>query len=92
MVGVGLNSKGEGLRLTNPILPIWGMHGVTKSTSRNWLFSVLMLSSCIWGVSDSISGDVIGSLVYGWSWIHCIPELLHQGVLSLSAVPSLDCP
>ena len=30
--------------------------------------------------------------VHGWSWIHCIPELLCQGILSLAAMPSLDCP
>ena len=36
VVGVGLNSKGEGLRLTDSILLIRGMHGVTESTSRNW--------------------------------------------------------
>ena len=66
-VGVGLNSKGEGLWLTDSILLIRGMHGVTESTSLNWLFGVscmlLMLSSCVWGGSDSISGDVIGSSV-----------------------------
>ena len=49
------------------ILLIRGMHRVIKSTSLNWLFGVscmlLMLSSCIWGGSDSMSGDVIGSLV-----------------------------
>ena len=52
-VGVGLNSKGEGLGLTDSMLLIRGMHGVTESTSQNWLFSVscmlLMLSSCVWG-------------------------------------------
>ena len=66
-VGVGLNSKGEGLWLTDSILLIRGMHGVTESASLNWLFGVscmlLMLSSCVWGGSDSISGDVIGSSV-----------------------------
>ena len=66
-VGVELNSKGEGLWLTDSILLMRGMHGVTESTSLNWLFGVscmlLMLSSCIWGGSDSISGDVIGSSV-----------------------------
>ena len=39
--------------------------GVTERTSLNWLFGVswmlLMLSSCVWGFSDSISGEVIGS-------------------------------
>ena len=30
--------------------------------------------------------------IHGWSWIHCIPELLCQGFLSLTAVPSLDYP
>ena len=44
------------------------------------------------GGSDSISGDVIGSSIYGWSWIHCIPELLCQGVLSLATTTPLDCP
>ena len=49
-VGVGLNSKREGLGLTDSIR---GIHGVTESTSLNWLFGVscmlLMLSSCVWG-------------------------------------------
>ena len=66
-VGVGLNCKGEELWLTDSILLIQGMHGVTESTSLNWLFGVscmlLMLSSCVWGGSDSISGDVIGPSV-----------------------------
>ena len=65
---MGLNSKGEGLWLTDSILLIRGMHGVTESTSLNWLFGVscmlLMLSSCVLGGSDSISGDAIGSSVY----------------------------
>ena len=39
-VGVGLNSNGEGLGLTDSMLLIRGMHGVTESTSLNWLFSV----------------------------------------------------
>ena len=42
-VGVGLNSKGKELWLTDSILLIRGMHGVTVSTSLNWLFGV----SCI---------------------------------------------
>ena len=66
-VGVGLNCKGEGLWLAESILLIRGMHGVTESTSLNWLFGVscmlLMLSSSVWGGSDSISGDVICSSV-----------------------------
>ena len=52
-VGVGLNSMGEGLWLTDSILLIRGMHVVPESTSLGWLFGVscilLMLSSCIWG-------------------------------------------
>ena len=47
-VGVGLNSRGEGLWLTDSIR---GMHRVTESTSLNWLLGVscmlLMLSSCV---------------------------------------------
>ena len=39
-VGVGLNSEGEGLWLTHSIPLIRGMHGVTESTSLNWLFGV----------------------------------------------------
>ena len=54
---MGLKSKGEGLWLTDSILLIRDMHGVTESTSLNWLFGVscmlLMLSYCIWGGSDS---------------------------------------
>ena len=34
---MGLNSKGEGLWLTDSIR---GMHGVTESASLNWLFGV----------------------------------------------------
>ena len=64
---MGLNSKGEELWLTDSILLIRGMHRVTESTSLNWLFGVscmlLMLSSCVCGGSDSISGDVIGPSV-----------------------------
>ena len=30
--------------------------------------------------------------IHGWSWIHCIPELLCQGVLSLATMTPLDCP
>ena len=68
VVGVGLNSRGEGLWLTGSILLIRGMHRVTESTSLNWLFGVscilLMLSSYVWGGGpDSVSGDVIGSSI-----------------------------
>ena len=53
--------------MANRFYTLRGMHGVTESTSLNWLFGVscmlLMLSSCVWGGSDSISGDVIGSSV-----------------------------
>ena len=58
---VGLNSRGEVLSLTDSKLLIRGIQGITERTSLNSLFSVswmvLMLSSCIWGCSDSISGD-----------------------------------
>ena len=41
------------------------MHAVTEMTSLNWQFGiswmVLVLSSYIWGCSDSISKEVIGS-------------------------------
>ena len=50
-LGVGLNSRGEGIWLTDSKLLIQGMHRVTESTRLNWLFAVscmlLMLSSCI---------------------------------------------
>ena len=46
--------------VNNSKLLIRGMHGVTESTSLNWLFGVsfmlLMLSSCIRLGSDSIPG------------------------------------
>ena len=62
-----LNSRGEVLPLTDSKLLIWRMQGVVERTSLNWLFGVswmvLMLSSCIWGCSDSVSGEVIGSLM-----------------------------
>ena len=62
---VWLNSRGEVLSLTDSKLLIRGTQGVTERTSLNWLFGVswmlLMLSSCVWGCSDSISGEVIGS-------------------------------
>ena len=61
---VELNSRGEVLSLTDSKLLIRGTQGVTDRTSLNWLFGVswmLMLSSCVWGCSDSNSGEVIGS-------------------------------
>ena len=61
---VELNSRGEVLSLTDSKLLIRGTQGVTERTSLNWLFGVswmlLMLSSCVCGFSDSISGEVIG--------------------------------
>ena len=64
---VGLNSRGEVLSLTDSKLLIRGTQGVTERTSLNWLSGVswmlLMLSSCVWGCSDSISGEVLGSSV-----------------------------
>ena len=58
--GVGLNSRGEGLCLW---LFVRGMQGVTERNSLNPLFgvscTVLTLSSCIWGGSDSISREVL---------------------------------
>ena len=64
---VGLNSRGEVLSLTDSKLLIRGTQGITKRTSLNWLFGVswmlLMVSSCVWGCSDSISGEVIGSSI-----------------------------
>ena len=63
---VELNSRGEVLSLTDSKLLIRGTQGVyTERTSLNWLFGVswmlLMLSSCVWGCSDSVSGEMIGS-------------------------------
>ena len=59
---VELNSRGEVLSLTDCKQ---GTQGVTERTSLNWLFGVswmlLMLSSCVWRCSDSISEEVIGS-------------------------------
>ena len=56
--GVGLNSGGEGLWLTDFKLSLQGMQGVTERNSLNWLFGVscmlVGLSSCVWGGSDSI--------------------------------------
>ena len=64
---VELNSRGEVLSLTDSKLLIRGTQGVTERTSLNWLFSVswmlLLVSSCVWGCSDSVSGEVIGSLM-----------------------------
>ena len=61
---MGLNSGGEGLRLTDFKLSLRGMQGVTERNSLNWLFGVSCmvfgLSSCVWGGgSDSISGELI---------------------------------
>ena len=62
---VELNSRGEVLSLTDSKLLIRGMQGITERTNLNWLFGiswmVLMLSSCVWGCSGSISGELIGS-------------------------------
>ena len=62
-MGVGLNSRGEGLSV-RLILFVRGMQGVTERNSLNWLFgvscTVLTLSSCVRGGSDNISGEVIG--------------------------------
>ena len=62
---VGLNSRGEVLSLTDSKLLIRGTQGITERTSLNWLsgtsWMLLMLSSCVWGCSKSISGDLIGS-------------------------------
>ena len=50
---MGLNSGGEGLRLTDFKLSLRGMQGVTERNSLNWLFGVSRmvfgLPSCIWG-------------------------------------------
>ena len=60
---MGLNSGGEGLRLTDFKLSLRGMQGVTERNSLNWLFGVSCmvfgLSCCVWGGSDSISGELI---------------------------------
>ena len=48
-VGVGLNSKGEELWLTDAILLIRAMHRVTESTSLNWLFGVSCILSMLSG-------------------------------------------
>ena len=62
---VELNSREEGLLLTYVL--VRGMHAVTERTSLNWLFGiswmVLVLSSCIWGCSESISEEVIAWLL-----------------------------
>ena len=71
---MGLNSGGEGLRLTDFKLSLRGMQGVTERNSLNWLFgvscTVFRLSSCVWGGSDSGSGELIGvcsfSPACGW--------------------------
>ena len=64
-IDVGLNSRGEVLSLTDSKLVIRATQGVTERTSLNWMFGVswmlLMLSSCVWGCSNSISGEVISS-------------------------------
>ena len=62
---MGLNSGGEGLRLADFKLSLRGMQGVTERNSLNWLFGVSCmvfgLSSCVWGASDSISGELIAA-------------------------------
>ena len=67
-VGVGLNSRGEGIWLTDSKLLIWGMHWATESTRLNWLFTVSrmlsMLSSC---VLTCISSDFF-ILRYRFPW------------------------
>ena len=77
LVGVGLNSSGDwALSCWELVLHVWKEvrllvelvgegGGWSERTSLNWLFGVswmlLMLSSCVWGCSNSISGEVIGS-------------------------------
>ena len=51
-VGVGLNSKGEGLWLTDSILLIRGMYGVTESTS-------LSVSLVCCGCCHPVSGGAL---------------------------------
>ena len=62
---VELNSRGEILSLTEYKLLSQGIQSVIERTSLNWLFGVswivLILSSCVWGCSNSVSGEVIGS-------------------------------
>ena len=45
---MGLNSGGEGLRLTDFKLSLRGMQGVTERNSLNWLFGV---SCMVFGLS-----------------------------------------
>ena len=40
LVGVGLNSRGEGLWLKDSKLLVQGMHCVTERNCLNWVFSV----------------------------------------------------
>ena len=58
---MGLNSGGEGLRLTDFKLSLRGMQGVTERNSLNWLFGVSRmvfgLSSCVWGVQTVSLGS-----------------------------------
>ena len=51
---MGLNSGGERLRLTDFILSLRGMQGVTERNSLNWLFGV----SCMVFSSYPASGGV----------------------------------
>ena len=85
---VWLNSRGEVLSSSDSKLLIQGTQGNTERTSLNWLFGVswmlLMLSSCIWWCSGSISRDLIGSSMWpppaltAWTGLQNTPLTLQR--------------
>ena len=58
---MGLNSGGEGLRLTDFKLSLRGMQGVTERNSLNWLFGVSCMVFSSYPASGGVQTVFLGS-------------------------------
>ena len=58
---MGLNSGGEGLRLTDFKLSLRGMQGVTERNSLNWLFGVSRMGLGCHPASEGVQTVSLGS-------------------------------
>ena len=69
------------------------MQGVTERNSLNWLFgiscTVFTLSSCVWGGSNSVSGEVIGVPLCRFPWI--VVRISGSGCGFQMLMSSLQC-